>query len=91
MPNLGQILEYSLYFTAREGNPLEPVHVHIGFKPAADNTKFWLLSNGKVKLAHQSRKMNDKEARQIAELLELRHKDICQSWKEFFGEINYFE
>ena len=91
MPNLGQILEYSLYFSAREGCPLEPVHVHVGYRPSNSNTKFWLLADGTLKLAQKSRDMSNKEARQIAELLELRHADICDAWKDFFGEISFHD
>ena len=91
MPNLGQVLGYSLYFSAREGNPLEPVHVHVGFKPSENNTKFWLLRDGTVKLAYKNKNMSNREVRHISSLLEFQHGILCDIWMDFFGEISFYE
>ena len=91
MPNLGRILELNMYFTAKEGQPLEPVHVHLGYRPSPHNTKLWLLKDGTFKVAYQSKDMSDKKLRQSIELLELQAEYIKQAWLDFFGEISYYE
>lgn len=45
MPQLLKIGPYSIYFWSNEGDPLEPVHVHISEGRAyANATKLWITS-----------------------------------------------
>ena len=47
MPQIFKIGPYSVYFWSNEGNPLEPVHVHITEgRPYQNATKIWLTSGG---------------------------------------------
>ena len=47
MPQILRIGPYSIYFWSNEGEPLEPVHVHISEGQATSTaTKFWITSTG---------------------------------------------
>lgn len=48
MPKIMEILGYIIYFWSNEGQPSEPVHVHISKKPNKNGTKVWLKSDGTV-------------------------------------------
>lgn len=49
MPQLLRIGPYSIYFWSNEGDPLEPIHVHISEGRATSTaTKLWITSTGKV-------------------------------------------
>ena len=48
MPRVFRIGPYTVYFWANEGDPLEPVHVHISEGiPSANTTKVWITRAGK--------------------------------------------
>lgn len=57
MPVVIRIFGYKIYFWTNEGNPLEPVHVHVSEKPHQNATKIWILSTGKIKLANNNSNM----------------------------------
>lgn len=47
MPQLLRIGPYSIYFWSNEGDPLEPIHVHISEGRAKSTaTKIWITSTG---------------------------------------------
>lgn len=49
MPQLLRIGPYSIYFWSNEGDPLEPIHVHISEGRAKSTaTKIWITSTGNV-------------------------------------------
>lgn len=55
MPQIFRIGSYIIYFWSNEGNPLEPVHVHIVEGQASANaTKVWITSSGKALLCNNN-------------------------------------
>ena len=49
MPQILRIGPYIVYFWSNEGEPLEPVHVHIAEGKATQNsTKLWVTKSGKM-------------------------------------------
>ena len=47
MPQIFRIGSYTVYFWSNEGNPLEPVHVHIAEgRPYQNATKVWITKTG---------------------------------------------
>lgn len=53
MPIVIRLKGYKIYFWVNEGQPIEPIHVHISKIPQANATKLWLLSSGKNKNSEQ--------------------------------------
>ncbi|MCI5568570.1 MAG: DUF4160 domain-containing protein, partial [Lachnospiraceae bacterium] len=55
MPQIFKIGPYLIYFWANEGNPLEPIHVHIAEgKPVENATKLWITQSGKCLLQNNN-------------------------------------
>ena len=55
MPRVFRIGPYTVYFWANEGDPLEPVHVHISEGiPSANATKVWITRAGKCYLCNNN-------------------------------------
>ena len=49
MPQIFRIGSYTVYFWSNEGEPLEPIHVHIAEGRASSaGTKIWITSSGKT-------------------------------------------
>lgn len=49
MPQILRIGPYSIYFWSNEGDPLEPIHVHVSEgRASATATKIWITSTGKL-------------------------------------------
>ena len=47
MPQILRIGPYSIYFWSNEGDPLEPIHVHVSKgRPTPNATKIWLTRTG---------------------------------------------
>ena len=52
MPSLFRLFGYVVFFWSNEGNPLEPVHVHVAKgTPNANATKIWITEAGGTLLA----------------------------------------
>lgn len=91
MPQVFKIGSYWIYFWANEGDPLEPVHVHVSENsPTANATKVWITRKGRALLCNNNSKIPDKVLRNIMRVLEARNEDIVSKWTEFFGEIYYY-
>lgn len=49
MPQIFKVGKYLIYFWSNEGNPREPVHVHISEgNPAPNTTKVWITKKQNV-------------------------------------------
>ena len=70
---------YRFFFFSNEGNPREPVHVHI--RKGTQIAKFWLEPF--VQLA-ESYGFSSPELNKLAEIVENRKKDIKEAWNEHF-------
>ena len=55
MPQILRIGPYSIYFWSNEGDPLEPIHVHVSEgRASATATKIWITSTGKTILSNNN-------------------------------------
>lgn len=81
MPVVLRIAGFVLFFFSNEGDPREPVHVHVRRSGAL--AKFWIAP---VQLA--ASKGFDARALNEAERLVARHEAlILEAWREHFGDI----
>ena len=91
MPQILRIGPYSIYFWSNEGDPLEPVHVHISEGRATANaTKVWITSTGKAILCNNNSKIPDKILKRMIRMIEANSADIIEEWLNRFDEIRYF-
>lgn len=92
MPSLFKLLGYKVYFWSNEGQPLEPVHVHISkSNPSANATKFWVYSDGTVHLASNGSKLSSKEIRNLERALQAHFDEIVFQWENYFRVIAIFK
>jgi len=91
MPKVFDLGPYSVYFWVGEGNPLEPVHVHVTEGvPSPDDTKFWITRSGGAILCHNKGNLTLKKLREIQAVIESQHKLISEKWLNKFGQIEYY-
>lgn len=91
MPQVFKVGSYWVYFWANEGQPLEPVHVHVcEGAPSGSATKIWITRTGKCLLCHNNSKIPDKALRNIMRVIEARSVEIIQKWGQFFPETTFF-
>ena len=91
MPQLLRIGPYSIYFWSNEGDPLEPIHVHISEgRVTSTARKLWITSTGKVILSNNNSKITDKILWKLIRMIEANSADIIDEWLNRFGEIRYF-
>jgi hypothetical protein len=68
------------HFFANEGNPREPVHIHVA-QPGAD-AQFWLYPE--VELAC-NRGFDARRIKWLRDVVEARRTDIEDAWNDFFA------
>lgn len=91
MPQIFRIGEYIIFFWSNEGNPSEPVHVHVTSGQQSGNaTKIWITRAGHCVLCNNNSRIPDRELNNIMKIIEARSFDIVNKWYEFFGEIKYY-
>ncbi|BCN31902.1 DUF4160 domain-containing protein [Anaeromicropila herbilytica] len=91
MPQIFKVGGYVVYFWANEGQPLEPIHVHVvEGVPAPNTTKVWITRNGKCLLANNNSKIPERTLNDVCDVIEARSKDILNKWMNFFGEISFY-
>lgn len=91
MPQVFKVGSYWVYFWTNEGEPLEPIHVHINEgAPSEHATKIWLTKAGKALLCHNRSKIPEIMLRRLMRLIESRSAEIQKKWLDYFGEIRYF-
>lgn len=71
---------YRFLFYSDEGDPREPVHVHV--RRGRDNAKFWLWPE--VNLAY-NRGFTRSEQRRMTLIVEQRRDEIERAWNDFFS------
>lgn len=60
MPKVIRVSGFDIYFWSNENG--EPVHFHIAKgNHGSNNTKFWVLSNGSIMMAHNKSRYKKKE------------------------------
>ena len=91
MPQVFKIGPFLVYFWANEGNPLEPIHVHISKKaPIENSTKIWITKAGKCLLCNNNSQIPQRTLKNMMEIIEARNFDVIDKWLGFFGEIRYY-
>lgn len=80
MPVIFRENGFRFHFFANEGDPREPVHIHVA-RPGAD-AKFWLYPE--VELAY-NRGFDARTIRRLQQIVEARRHEIEEAWNEFFA------
>lgn len=75
------IEEHKCYFFSNEGNPLEPLHIHV--RKGEATAKFWIEPIVAVDLSYQ---MTSSELKELAKVVQLNATKIERKWNEFFGQ-----
>ena len=81
MPVVFRYHGYRFFFFCNEGNPIEPLHIHI--RKAENIAKFWL--DPKVSLAH-SYGFKASELRTLLNVVEQNKDKIREAWDEHFNQ-----
>ncbi len=80
MPVVFRWKGHRFHFFANEGDPREPVHVHVS-RPGA-KAKFWLFPE--VELAY-NRGFDARMVKRLQEVVAERRAEIEEAWNEFFA------
>ncbi len=81
MPTILRYKEYKFFFYSNEGDPAEPLHVHV--RKNEKIAKFWLEPT--VSLA-ESYRMKPHELTKIQKVIEKNTKVIKRAWHEYFND-----
>ncbi|MDR1734775.1 MAG: DUF4160 domain-containing protein [Oscillospiraceae bacterium] len=91
MPKVLQdFLGLVFFFWSNEfsGNRTEPVHIHVSKgKQTANATKFWILPNGDIELAHNGSDLTAAELKKAAEYIKANRSTILTAWYNFFESL----
>lgn len=91
MPQILRIGPYSIYFWSNEGDPLEPVHVHISEGRASSTaTKLWITSTGKVIVCNNNSQIPERILKRLIRVVEANSSEIINEWRERFEDIRFF-
>ena len=91
MPQILRIGPYSIYFWSNEGDPLEPIHVHVSEgRASATATKIWITSTGKTILSNNNSKIPERMLSDIMDVIEARSFEIVRKWQDHHGEIRFY-
>ena len=91
MPQIFKIGSYVVYFWANEGEPLEPIHIHIiEGVPSANATKIWITKSGKCLLCNNNSRIHERILRNMMDIIEARSHEVILKWQDFHGEIRYY-
>lgn len=91
MPQIFSIGSYLVYFWSNEGEPLEPIHVHISQeKPEKNATKIWITKTLHCIVCNNNSKIPNHILNNIVEIIENRAFEIAAKWQERFGSINFY-
>jgi len=71
---------FRFFFYSNEGDPREPVHVHV--ERGGAEAKFWVEPD--VGVAHNDG-FSARALREVAGLVEANRSRIEEAWREFFG------
>lgn len=80
MPKVFEWNGFRFHFYANEGDPREPVHIHVA--QAGADAKFWLFPE--VELAY-NRGFSARTIKRLQEVVEARRDELEDAWNEFFS------
>jgi len=81
MPTVFRWKGYRFFFYSNEGEPLEPVHVHI--RKGENLAKFWLEP---IVSPAESYGISPQELNKLEKVVENNAKSIKRAWYEYFGD-----
>lgn len=85
MPQVFRIGSYHVYFWSNEGDPLEPVHVHVTLGAPSENaTKIWITSTGRCYLCNNNSRIPNRVLRNIMLIIEARSEEVVAKWTAYF-------
>lgn len=84
MPKLFEFFNYKVYFWSNEGEPLEPIHIHIGEEFNANSTKIWLNSDGTFEVANNNSRIPNKALNRMLKSMKPYYDEIVKSWEEYY-------
>lgn len=91
MPQIFSIGGYVVYFWSNEGEPKEPVHVHVAQgHPQKNGTKIWITKSMHCIIANNNSKIPMHILNDIMSVIEVRALYICSEWKKHFEEISFY-
>ena len=91
MPQVFRAGSYWVYIWSNEGEPIEPVHVHVSQgAPVPNATKFWITSTGKCLLANNASGINRRVLVNIGRIIEARVEEVLAKWDAHFGQRRYY-
>ncbi|MBD5428209.1 MAG: DUF4160 domain-containing protein [Treponema sp.] len=91
MPHIFKIGAYLVFIWINEGEPLEPVHIHVSERrPAKNATKIWITRSGKCLLAHNDSRIPTVALKNIMRIIETRSAEIISRWESLFGEARFY-
>lgn len=90
MPRIFKIGSYIIYFWVNEGNPTEPIHVHVSQVQSPHSTNIWITSNHKCLLSNNNSKIPAPQLGIIMRAIEANVDDIIATWKKYFGEVRFY-
>ena len=91
MPQLYRFDSYIIYFWVNEGEPTEPVHVHVQEgRPSPNGTKIWITRKGKTIISHNQSRISPNHLRQICRFLEANSDAIIERLKDEFDRVEFF-
>lgn len=80
MPVVFRYKGYRFFFYSNEGDPREPLHIHVRKDEAT--AKFWLEPDVSVA---ESYGMNSSELRELIDVAKEKIEQIERYWNEYFG------
>ena len=91
MPKLFKVESYTVYQQVYEGNPVEPVHVHVTEGAQSDNaTKIQITQEGKCSLAHNNSRIPLNKLRKIQKKIEEKKDMIMEQWEKTFHDVHFY-
>ena len=86
MPQIFRIGSYVIYIWSNEGQPVEPVHVHVcKGTPTAHATKIWIPPNGNPVVANNNSHIPQKDLNRLLKGIAANKESIVFSWYQYFG------
>ena len=80
MPVVFRWKGYRFHFFSNEGNPREPIHIHV--RKGRDDAKFWL--HPEVSVAY-NRGFSSREQSELIGVIEARKDEIERLWNDYFA------
>ena len=91
MPQIFSIGGYVVYFWSDEGEPSEPVHVHVTQgRPQKNGTKIWITKTLHCLVSNNNSKIPEHTLNNIIEIIENRAFEIVSEWQTRFGELKFY-